>query len=126
MNKSKKIVRERVITYILVFVVLMLFYVWKMNSTWVGNKQIHTLMELTATFRALFVGVFAFICYYIKRETLLIFIGQVLFMPFSFQLFDFRFDFAHILKKLSYTFVLIGLLFTMYSLFFRSEKRGHI
>ena len=48
---------KRIITYIGVFVVLILFYLWKMDSEWVGNKQIHTLMELAATILALFVGI---------------------------------------------------------------------
>lgn len=37
-------------------------------------------------------------------------IGQILYMPLSGSLFDFSFDTAHILKILSYLFVLIGLM----------------
>ncbi len=45
------------------------------------------------------------------------FMGQVMFMSFSHQLFDSMFDAAHMLKKLSYIFVLIGLLISMYTLY---------
>lgn len=44
-------------------------------------------------------------------------LGQVMFMPFSFRLFDLMFDVAHTLKKVSYVTTLIGLLISMYYLF---------
>jgi len=74
-QSSQKIVRRRVVLYFFVFIALILFYLWKMDSSWVGNKQVHTLMELTATLLALFVGILALIRYYTKRETLFLFIG---------------------------------------------------
>ncbi len=49
------------------------------------------------------------------------FIGQTMFMSFSGQLFDMMFDAAHLLKKVSYIFVLIGLLISMYRLFKEAE-----
>ncbi|MEE9171887.1 MAG: MASE3 domain-containing protein [candidate division NC10 bacterium] len=48
--------------------------------------------------------------------------GQAMFMTFSGQVFDGMFDAAHLLKKASYTFVLIGLLISMYHLFRRAEE----
>ena len=42
---------------------------------------------------------------------------QAVFMPFSSHLFDTNFDVAHILKQLSYLFVLIGLLISTYQSF---------
>lgn len=51
------------------------------------------------------------------------FLGQAIFMPFSFQLFDFSFDAAHGLKKLSYLFMLTGLLISVLYLF-RQEEEG--
>ena len=42
---------------------------------------------------------------------------QAVFMPFSAHLFDTNFDVAHILKQLSYLFVLIGLLVSTYQSF---------
>ncbi len=51
------------------------------------------------------------------------FLSQVLFMSFSKKLFDFQFDAAHLLKKVSYSFVLIGLLISMFKLFAKTEKQ---
>ena len=51
------------------------------------------------------------------------FLGQAVFMSHSGQLFDYEFDVAHLLKKVSYIFVLIGLLVSMYSIF-RSAEEG--
>lgn len=50
------------------------------------------------------------------------FISQTVFMSFSGNLFDFEFDAAHLLKKVSYTFVLIGLLYNMFEVFTRAEE----
>ncbi|MBL1434242.1 hypothetical protein COB87_001570 [Candidatus Wolfebacteria bacterium] len=49
------------------------------------------------------------------------FVTQAVFMSFSFSLFDFEFDAAHLLKKVSYVLTLIGLLISMFYLF-RSEE----
>lgn len=49
-------------------------------------------------------------------------ISQLLFMSFSDHLFDTQFDMAHLLKKLSYIFVLIGLLRSIYKLFLNGDK----
>ncbi len=51
------------------------------------------------------------------------FMGQAMFMSFSYHLFDFEFDAAHLLKKVSYICVLIGLLTNFYYLFRKSEKQ---
>ena len=50
------------------------------------------------------------------------FVGQAMFMSFSGQLFDMEFDTAHLLKKVSYIAVLVGLLINIYHLFQQSEK----
>ncbi len=50
------------------------------------------------------------------------FMGQAMFMSFSFQLFDPMFDAAHLLKKVSYICVLTGLLVSMFYLFRRAEE----
>jgi PAS domain S-box-containing protein len=52
------------------------------------------------------------------------FVGQTVFMSFSGQLFDFGFDAAHALKKVSYLCVLTGLLVSMYAMFRRAEESG--
>ncbi len=44
-------------------------------------------------------------------------VSQAVFMSYSGQLFDFEFDAAHTLKKVSYICVLTGLLISMYSIF---------
>lgn len=49
------------------------------------------------------------------------FMGQAMFMSFSGQLFDGMFDIAHMLKKVSYVFVLTGLMISMYRLFRQGE-----
>lgn len=50
------------------------------------------------------------------------FIGQAVFMSHSGKLFDYEFDIAHTLKKVSYICVLIGLLISMYVVFRREEE----
>ncbi|MCH8961175.1 MAG: hypothetical protein IH820_07555, partial [Bacteroidetes bacterium] len=47
--------------------------------------------------------------------------GQVVFMSFSYELFDGMFDMAHLLKMVSYVCVLVGLLISMYPLFRQAE-----
>lgn len=42
-------------------------------------------------------------------------------MPFSFGLFDFDFDVVHLLKKVTYILVMIGLLGSMYVTFKDAE-----
>lgn len=50
------------------------------------------------------------------------FVGQAVFMSFSGQLFDMEFDAAHLLKKVTYITVLVGLLINICHLFQESEK----
>lgn len=50
------------------------------------------------------------------------FMGQVLFMSFSFELFDTSFDIAHALKIISYLLILTGLLISMFFLFRKAEE----
>ncbi|MDM8568209.1 ATP-binding protein, partial [Thiotrichales bacterium HSG1] len=50
------------------------------------------------------------------------FMGQVMFMSFSGHSFDIMFDSAHLLKKVSYIFVLIGLLANIYIIHIRNEE----
>ena len=49
------------------------------------------------------------------------FVGQTMFMSFSGTLFDMEFDVAHLLKKVSYLFVLTGLMWNIYRTFRQSE-----
>ena len=50
------------------------------------------------------------------------FMGQAMFMSFSSHLFDMMFDGAHLLKKVSYICLLIGLLANIYAVYLSSEK----
>jgi PAS domain S-box-containing protein len=50
------------------------------------------------------------------------FVGQAVFMSHSGKLFDYEFDIAHTLKKVSYVCVLTGLLINMYVVFRREIK----
>jgi signal transduction histidine kinase len=50
------------------------------------------------------------------------FMGQTMFMPFSENPFDITFDIAHLLKKISYICVLIGLLINIYAVYISSKK----
>jgi PAS domain S-box-containing protein len=49
------------------------------------------------------------------------FIGQAVFMSHSGRLFDYEFDLAHTMKKVSYICVLTGLLISMYGVFKREQ-----
>ncbi len=49
-------------------------------------------------------------------------VSQAGFMSFSGQLFDMEFDAAHLLKKVSYICVLVGLMVNMYTIFRRAEE----
>ena len=53
-------------------------------------------------------------------------VSEAVFMSFSGILFDSMFDLAHLLKKVSYVFVLTGLLVNMYLLFYRVEENQRI
>ena len=55
--------------------------------------------------------------YWLVLALIVSLVGQVVFMSFSGKLFDFGFDAAHLLKKVSYVCVLTGLLTSMFSIF---------
>ena len=50
------------------------------------------------------------------------FMGQAMYMSVSEHLFDMVFDMAHLVKKLSYIFVLVGLVINMFHLFRQAEE----
>lgn len=52
------------------------------------------------------------------------FVSQALFMSFSGQIFDMMFDAAHTLKKVSYAFVLVGLIISMFRQFQQAEQNA--
>ena len=55
--------------------------------------------------------------YWLILSLIINIVSQVSFMSFSQHLFDLQFDVAHLLKKLSYIFVLVGLLRSVYQQF---------
>ncbi|MFP8873485.1 MAG: hypothetical protein VCB42_02895 [Myxococcota bacterium] len=60
--------------------------------------------------------------YWLVLALIVGFLGQALFMSFSYVLFDTMFDAAHTLKTVSYVFVLIGLLISTYHLYRQAEE----
>lgn len=60
--------------------------------------------------------------YWLVLSLLVGFLGQAFFMSHSSVLFDFDFDVAHSMKKVSYLLVLSGLLISMFQAFKREEK----
>ena len=67
--------RKRKIQYIVLFASLFSGYFLLRHSPWVGNKQLHTMMELVATFLSLMVGILALIRYYTRKSNALLFLG---------------------------------------------------
>ncbi len=75
MNAEKKKTKERIVIYIAVSLVLLSGYFFLRKSTWQGSTQLHTLMELTATFLALMVGILALMRFYTRKNNTFLFIG---------------------------------------------------
>lgn len=73
--KSLSLVQKRKAQYIFLFVGLFFGYLLLRDSTWEGNKQLHTIMELVATLLATFVGILALVRYYTKKNNYLLFLG---------------------------------------------------
>lgn len=73
--KTKNLIRQRKIEYILLFTILFCGYFFLRSSSWVGNKQLHTLMEVVATLLSSIVGVLALVRYYTKKNNAILFIG---------------------------------------------------
>ncbi len=59
--------------------------------------------------------------YWLVLALIVSLVAQLVFMPYSEQLFDLNFNVAHLLKNLSYICVLVGLLIGMYETFQKSE-----
>jgi len=62
--------------------------------------------------------------YWLVLALIVSFIGQAVFMSLSGRLFDMEFDAAHTLKKVSYIFVLTGLLISINNLFKKEERQN--
>lgn len=67
--------KRRLLGHVCLAVALIAPYLWLDRSTWLGEKQIHTLMELASTNSALFVGAIAYIRFRANRRQLELFIA---------------------------------------------------
>ena len=67
--------RRRIITYVIVAGGLLLSYVLLRTSSWQGNTQLHTVMEVVATLLALFVGIVALVRFHTRPNNTFLFIG---------------------------------------------------
>jgi len=66
---------RKIFSYIALFVVLFCVFFILRNSTWRGNAQLHTIMEVIATVLALIVGVLALARFYTQKYNTFLFIG---------------------------------------------------
>lgn len=73
-NEAMK-VQKRIASYIALFIILFIGYLWLREVTWEGNKQLHTLMEAIATLLAFMVGAMALVRFYSKKNNTFLFIG---------------------------------------------------
>lgn len=73
--KTNDKTRYRVILYSVFFVILSLIHFPLRNSTWQGNAELHTLMEVIATTLATTVGILALIHFYTKKDSTFLFVG---------------------------------------------------
>ena len=75
MSANQPVVQRRMWTYVSLGVFLFTGFFLLRDSVWVGNKQIHTLMELLATFLAAMVGTLALVRYYSRKDNTFLLIG---------------------------------------------------
>ncbi|MCK5719636.1 MAG: GAF domain-containing protein, partial [Thiomargarita sp.] len=71
MDKQNK----KILTYILLFVGLFIGYFILRDSTWIGSKQLHTIMEVISSLLALLIGIMALLHFYSKKNSTFLFIG---------------------------------------------------
>ena len=73
--ENKRRIRRRIITYVAAGGLLLLGYVVLRDSSWQGNTQLHTIIEVVATLLALVAGVIALVRFYSKKSNTYLFIG---------------------------------------------------
>ncbi len=69
------VARRRRFAYVAMVAALFFAYLYLRDSTWLGNSQLHTLMETVATVLSLAVGSLALVRYYSKKDNTFLFIG---------------------------------------------------
>lgn len=72
---TKTLISNRIIAFLLVGIGISAFYVALRSNQWMGNSELHVIMEITATLVALFVGTLALVTYYSKKNSTILFIG---------------------------------------------------
>jgi signal transduction histidine kinase len=72
---AMKVQKKRIASYIALFIILFLGYLWLREVTWEGSKQLHTVMEVIATLLAFMVGSMALVRFYSKKNNTFLFIG---------------------------------------------------
>ena len=75
-NACANPVRTRSVAYASFVVVLVSVRLWLGQLRGAGNSEIHTLLEMTATLLAFFVGAKALVCYYTQRSAFFLLLGS--------------------------------------------------
>lgn len=87
MNEQKKI-KKRIISYIILFVSLQLGYFLLNGFVWKSEHYLHTMLEIIASFFALFAGILALVHYYNKQNNLTLIIGVALINSFILDMYQ--------------------------------------
>ncbi len=74
-SKASIFERNRLSSYTLLSVVLILAFLWLHGSTWQGDPYLHTLMELVAMILAMMVGVIGLVRYYTTPKSSILLLG---------------------------------------------------
>ena len=74
-DKQALIIRNRVLAYWAIGIATCLGYALSRGSSWQGDAQLHTVMEVISTVLALTVGTLALVRFYSKKNNTFLFIG---------------------------------------------------
>ncbi len=75
LKSSRQKVRFKIVRYFTLCVLLFVGFLIARKMEWQGNKMLHSMMEVIATFLALMVGILALIRFYTKKINIFLFIG---------------------------------------------------
>ena len=70
-----KVISRKIGSFFLLAAILILGHLFIRDTAWQGAKQLHTIMEVIATFLSLMVGITALLRYYSKRNNTFLFVG---------------------------------------------------
>ena len=71
-HSADRVRRRRILAYGSLIAALLAVYIPLTRSTWRGNTELHTIMEIMAIFLALFVGLIALLRFYTKKRKYLL------------------------------------------------------